>query len=160
MSKKTSKKRQDFTTTKQYKEYLKRSRASKEVWKKRKGSEKRVKAYILANTPLPIRGLVKKPKKSKGDYKVLAEFYKSLSEAEAATRGFVDDKDVAFLHKDMSIALMPSRLRHMGIVTEAMEKQLKLAGNKGERALKKQVKEYANYFGVSLREVYTLFFSP
>ncbi len=80
---------------------------------------------------------------------------------EILTRGFVHSSEPEMLRKDnLAIAMQPSRLRHMGEVTEYMLKQMQKAAKKGVRALRKQVNEYAAYFEVPLREVYTLFYSP
>ena len=62
-------------------------------------------------------------------------------------------------HDNGTIALQPSRLRHLP-ETPALLKILETADKKGVRALEKQAKELARLYEVSLKEVYTLFFSP
>ncbi len=167
MASKPTKKRGDFKSAAEFKRWQNRSKASKKAWKTRKDSAIRVKIVEAAGAP--IRGL--KVEIPEGlTYKQLEAMLRESERrrlgveaqlaAEILTRDFVDSEDVERLHKDMTIALMPSRLRHMGAVTDEMEKMLKKARHKGERALRKQAKEYASFFNVPLREVYTLFFSP
>lgn len=162
--KKISKKRSDFATAKAYQTYKKRSAASKLAWKVRKQTQM-MQRIDRANTA-PIHGL-KRPKLPPVPAGLTPEeLHWRMVEAEARlameilTRGFVDDMELSKLRKNMAIALEPSRLRHLGAVTDEMEKMLKRASRKGKRALRKQAKQYAEYFDVSLREVYTLFFSP
>jgi hypothetical protein len=170
---KTSKKRSDFPTLKAYKAWKKRSDASKEGWRGRtkKAIAKQINAGEagLANMA-SIRGLDGRPlaipKRVKTKGLSLAQLEEKLREVETLlvgeilTRGWVDSQDVENLHKDMTVALMPSRLRHLGPLTEAMQRMLNKAFKKGKRALRKQAREYAEFFDVPLREVYTLFFSP
>ncbi len=163
--KKTSKKRSDFKTLAEYKKWKKRSDASKAGWRSR--TKEGIKERLASAESTPIRGLGK-PKVKHTDTKgmTLEELEWRLKVVEATlameihTRGWVDSNEIEKLHKDMTIALMPSRLRHMGPVTDAMERELKKASKKGRRALRKQAREYAEFFDVPLREVYTLFFSP
>lgn len=163
--KKASKKRSDFGTLAEYQKWKKRSDASKAGWRERtkEGIKKR-----LANAESgPIHGLGK-PKVKHTDTKGMSldELEQRLKVVEAtlameiATRGWVDSNEIEKLHQDMTIALMPSRLRHLGPLTDAMLRMLKKASKKGKRALRKQAREYAEFFDVPLREVYTLFFSP
>ncbi len=162
--KKTSKKRSDFATLAQFKKWKKRSDASKAGWAGR--TKEGIKARI-AGAEAPIRGLGK-PKVKHSDTKGLSleQLEQRLANVEATlameihTRGWVDSNEIEKLHKDMTVALMPSRLRHLGPLTDAMERMLKKAFKKGKRALRKQAREYAEFFDVPLREVYTLFFSP
>ncbi len=163
VSSKPSKKRSDFKSAAEYKRWRNRSIASKKVWRERKQSALRSKIEAV-DTSTPIRGLdgltVKQLEAKLAESERRRMGVEAQLAAEILTRGFVDSEDVEKLHKDMTIALMPSRLRHMGAVTDEMEKMLKKAHKKGERALRKQAKEYASFFAVPLREVYTLFFSP
>lgn len=175
MAKKTvSKKRSDFTSAAEYRRWKNRSNASKKAWRERKSSALRVK-IDEARQPRPIRGLKPSaiPTPIIPDGLTVKQLEKLLQEserrriaaeaqlaAEILTRDFVDSEELAKLRRNMAIALEPSRLRHLGVVTDEMERMLEKAGKKGKRALRKQAKEYAEYFDVPIREVYTLFFSP
>jgi hypothetical protein len=156
-----SKKRSDFASAAEYKRYKTRSNAQKKRWADIKAKELQAYKVTLVNMHPSIRGLMTQlePLSLEESERVILALKAQLA-AEQLTRGFVDSNEIEKLHKDMTIALMPSRLRHLGSVTDEMEKMLKRAHRKGERALRKQAKEYAAYFDVPLREVYTLFFSP
>lgn len=164
VKKTVSKKRSDFATAKEFQTWRNRSRAAKKVWRERKTTVLRTK---IEQANAPIRGLKRKLKIPPIPEGLTVEELKwRLIEAETRlameilTRGFVDTYEIEMLRQNMAIAVMPSRLRHLGTVTDEMEKMLKRAARKGKRALRKQAKEYAEYFDVPLREVYTLFFSP
>lgn len=163
--KKASKKRSDFASAEAYRQWKKRSDASKAGWRDR--TKAGIKERLANAESSPIHGLGK-PKVKHTDTKGMSleelEYRLKVVEATLAmeihTRGWVDSNEIENLHKDMTIALMPSRLRHLGPLTDAMERMLKKAFKKGKRALRKQAREYAEFFDVPLREVYTLFFSP
>lgn len=159
-AKKKAKKRSDFATQAEYRRWKQRSDAAKRGAKTK--LRKRIEDANGFRSPI-IRGLQIEPIP---DNLTMEQLRWRLLETQARlamevlTRGFVDSQDIERLHKDMTLALMPSRLRHMGALTDEMEKALKRAARKGKRALRKQAKEYAMYFDVPLREVYTLFMSP
>jgi hypothetical protein len=163
--KKTSKKRSDFATLAEYRKWKKRSDASKAGWRGR--TKEGIRERLTNAESVPIRGLGKpKVKYTNTKGMTLEQLEHRLAVVEATlamevhTRGWVHSQEAEDLHKDMTIALMPSRLRHLGPLTDAMERMLKKAFKKGKRALRKQAREYAEFFDVPLREVYTLFFSP
>ena len=61
------------------------------------------------------------------------------------------------LHKDGSIALEPSRLRHVE-ESKVLQNFLKKHNNKGQ--LDWACNEIAGMYNIPLKEVYTLFYSP
>ncbi len=160
--KRPSKKRSDFASKKAFDEYKKKSAAAKKRYQKKKERIAAAKQYIEVNVPKPpIRGLEESDKafikRQKAHFAALMRYI----EAERITADFVHDHDIVMLRKDnFAIAVEPSRLRHLGAVSDEMEKMLQRAAKRGERALKRQAQEYAEFFDVPVREVYTLFFSP
>ncbi len=62
------------------------------------------------------------------------------------------------LHRDMTLALHPSRLRHLDEAPELFEK-LDAAKKKGEYYFIDMCDSMAEFYSVPLAEVYTLFFS-
>jgi len=160
--KRPTKKRSDFASKAAYDRYKKRSAAAKKAHKAKVERIAAAKRYVQTNVPkAPIRGLEESDKhfikRQEQHFQALMNYI----EAERVTQDFVDYHDIAMLRKDnFAIAMQPSRLRHLGAVTDEMEKMLERAAQKGKRALRKQAKEYAEFFNVPLREVYTLFFSP
>jgi hypothetical protein len=160
VAKKVTLKRSDFETAADYRRWHVRSMASRKSWKERKMRDLRLQAEKLnprigtsRKTKAELIAIIEKQR--------LALVERDAKAAmELLTQGWVDSEDIERLRKNMAIAVMPSRLRHLGTVTDEMEKMLKRASKKGERALRKLAKQYAAYFDVPLREVYTLFFSP
>ena len=64
------------------------------------------------------------------------------------------------LHRDGTIALKPSRLRHLGQETNVLLKILKKAMKKGEQEFTLAANLIATQYEVAVREVYTLWYSP
>ena len=155
--KKSSKKRSDFATKAQYDRYKKRSAAARKGWKTKIRNRIEATHQFRPSNPR-ITDIPENLTVEELRWRLLEA--QSLLAMEVLTRGFVDALEVEKLHKNMTIAVMPSRLRHMGALTDVMEKELKKANRKGEVALKKKAREYAEWFDVPLREVYTLFISP
>lgn len=160
--KRPSKKRSDFPNKVKWEQYKKRSAAAKRAHKVARERAEAARRYVEVNVPkAPIR---REKETDKQFIKRQHEHHAAVLryiEGERITQDFVYDHDISMLRKDnFAIAMQPSRLRHLGVVTDEMEKMLQRAAKKGVRALRKQAREYAEFFDVPLREVYTLFFSP
>ncbi len=155
------KKRKDFATAKAYQKYKKRAVADRARRADRVARAIYADKVMLANMLPSTRKLMKRLDSLTPDEfaEVSSELQRQLRFAQM-TMGWVDDLEISKLRKNMSIAIEPSRLRHLGTVTDEMEKLLNRAARKGDRALRKKAKEFAEYFDVPVREVYTLFFSP
>lgn len=157
-----SRKRSEFSSKKAWEAYKKRSASAKDAHRRKVQRVAAAKRYVEINVPKPP---VRASKETDKQFiKRQNEYFQSLMQyiaAERETQGFVDYHDLTMLRRDnFAIAMQPSRLRHLGDVTDEMLAMLKRAEVKGERALRKQAREYAHFFEVPLREVYTLFFSP
>jgi hypothetical protein len=174
--------RKDFATAKEYNAWKKRSQASKEGWKKREAAgdtvravESRLRAQILEfierteerdrklNKESIRKGrspkiIIPEPLPKKPSLEQIVERAKYHSD-NIPFAGWVDAVDDDYLHKDRTLALMPSRLRHQPL-TPVWEEILERAGKKGNKALKRQAEVIAEMYEVDLKEVYTLFFSP
>ena len=160
--KKPRRKRSEFKTKKAWEAYKKRSASATKAHKDKVARIAAAKRYVEVNVPKPpIRGLKETDKQF---IKRQNEHFQALMNyiaAERETQDFVDYHDLTMLRRDnFAIAMQPSRLRHLGVVTDEMLAMLRRAEQKGQRALRKQAREYAHFFEVPLREVYTLFFSP
>jgi hypothetical protein len=158
--KRPAKKRADFATAAEYKRYKKRSDTQKKAWKEKVERKLAAQRYLAVNLPkMPIRGLAETDGQFLKRYQDYNQSVLNYIEGERETQDFVDALDVHMLRKNFAIAIEPSRLRHLN-ESEEMEEMLKRAAKKGERALRKQCKAFAEWFAVPIREVYTLFFSP
>jgi len=76
------------------------------------------------------------------------------------TRDWVDAMPDEYLHQDGTIALQPSRARHMGEVTDQALAMMRKARRKGTRAFDEMVNDIAGFLDLPLREIYTLWHSP
>lgn len=155
------------------KDFIRRSKASKKGWVSRK--KKQALAKKLSDAQQKLRnaqlGVKKKkrvkikrlPAKKKLTISELQEIIASKDRQIAIlelTKDWVNAMPDEYLHKDGTLALKPSRARHMGRITDEIMKGLRKAKKKGENAFDRAARFYAGYFGLAVREIYTLWHSP
>lgn len=168
-------------------EWLRRSKASRKGWQKRKKRElpkKISREQKLSDNAKVIRGksnprienefagkTVKQLQKMYHEAKRDREFAEEKLRVEIMTKDWVPTHEKSMLRENYSIALEPSRLRH-NVDTEELKQKLNDAsgGNFGvqamdltrgqRRRLRRTAEEIAENYDVSVREVYTLFYSP
>ena len=121
--KRPMKKRSDFATAKAYQTYKKRSASRKKARTAKSAAILHAQKVLLVNLEPSIRGLMARlDNLTLDESKRVILALQAQNAAEQLTAGFVDDYEIARLRKNMAIALEPSRLRHMGSVTDEMEK--------------------------------------
>ncbi len=166
------KKTKSAAKPKQSKTWLRRSKASKKGWEKRK--EKAIPAKIkraetLIDNAKRAKGKTPKPRKPNPRIgtsdKTVAQLKKRLAAAEKKLdelkpfEGWVDAKAPEWLHSDGSIAVKPSRLRHLK-ETNALRRLLKQAGKKSVNHLYELAVDMSEFYDLPLQEIYTLYWSP
>jgi len=170
---------------KRSKEWLRRSKASKKGWKTRKKttlSKEVKKKQKLIGIARELAG--KKPNARIGKAKTsgksvakLEEMIEALSERlrlaerDLAYAGWVPAVPPERLSEDFTIALEVSRLRHQPYTRKVKERLDNASGghfgvkveklsSRNRLRLAIEANEIAQQYGVEIREVYTLFFSP
>lgn len=93
-----------------------------------------------------------------------------IAKANIITSGWVTWHDPAYLHSGVAggnqrynsgtIALQPSRARHMGKLTKWALKKMKQAKKRGEGWFNRAVDDIAETLDLPVREIYTLWYSP
>lgn len=155
-------------------EFKRRSKAAKKGWETRKRRilpKKIRKEETLVNNAKKVKGKKPNPrietkgKTAKQLEKMLIKERKAREEAErrlneeVATVGFVDARNPEFLHRDMTLAVHPCRLRHRPEAPD-LRKALKDARKKGLIHLGQLAHDIADFYDLPIREVYTLYWSP
>lgn len=149
-------------------EFKKRSAAAKRGWATRRKKSELIKE--IGKKQL-IEQNVKRAVEKKPKLKRLKKKKRSVAELEAllakkekeikvvmSTANWVDAMPTEYLKEDGTVALMPSRLRHLGKQTKLILKTLRKADKNG--VLSEIVNELAGVLNVPIREIYTLWFSP
>lgn len=152
--------------------FAKRSKAAKKGWRKRrKAGTSQKKAIANVNKKLrkskkelspELRKLI--PTKKEIDALSLEDMKKLVVKQAKRLAGVIDTDDWVdampeeYLNRDRTVALMPSRARHMGVDTDIMYDALNDAY--GTELFDGLAYEFAEEFDLPVQEIYTLFFSP
>lgn len=150
-------------------EFLKRSRASKKGWAKKKVAKKlsdtqkklkNAQKGIPKKKRKPIPRLPAKKKRTVEELEQLLRMKEQEIEVLQMTQDWVHAMPDAYIKRDGTIALQPSRLRHLPLeVYEEVLRDLRKWRKKGDIEFGRRCQFYADYFDVPLREVYTLYHS-
>ena len=156
-----------MATKKKTAEKKKKSAAAKRGWATRRKKSKLI-ATIKKTTKIirvVKKGAKKKPKtrfptknKTIDELQDIIKRQQQTIELLKESKGWVHAMPTEFLHKDGTIALEPSRLRHLGKHTTAIRQFLTKEDKRGNLA--SAVNTVAGAYHVPIREVYTLWYSP
>ena len=140
-----------------------RSKASKRGWATRRKNKVINLAISAINklTPKEAKAMLGLREKGKVSPKqVLQSLERTNIEELLEIDKWVPYHDPEYLHADGTIAIQPTLLRHMGPVTRRIRRTLKKAKKISESFFERTILELADAFGVSEREMYTLWYSP
>jgi len=161
----TSKKRRD-------REFIRRSKAAKKGWVTRRAKQTLKKS--ASNQKKKIQnaqlGVSKRKRrvipaldlswKSREELEEIVRKQRIEIERYELTKDWVDAMPPEYLHHDGTIAVQPSRARHLGAVTTEARRILRSAWKKGENAFHRAAVVIAEQLELPVREIYTLHYSP